>query len=246
MFEFKTDLHIHTVLSPCGDLEMSPVKLVNAAASKGFDIIGISDHNTTRHCKLVKELGEEKGIYVLTGTEVNSKEEIHNLAFFEKPEQLADFQEYIDTWLAPVKNDPEKFGYQVQVNREEEIVYQEEKLLFGSLNRSVDEIAEKVHDLEGIFIPAHVDRPRNSLYSQLGFFPEGLKADAIEISWATDLQEFVNKHPELRDFAILRSSDAHFPGDIGRAYSIFTLRNRSFCEIKLAMESKAGRNLRGV
>lgn len=246
MFEFKADLHIHTVLSPCGDLEMSPVNLVNAAASSGLDIIGISDHNTTRHCELVKELGEEKGIFVLTGTEVNSKEEIHSLAFFEKPEQLADFQKYIDAWISPVKNDPDKFGYQVQVNRKEEIVYEEETLLFGSLDRSVDEIAEKVHELKGIFIPAHLDRPRNSIYSQLGFFPEGLEADAIEISWAGNPVEFITQHPELKEFAVLRSSDAHFPDDIGRAHSIFTMRNRSFCEIKLALESKAGRKVRGA
>ncbi|MGC9343178.1 MAG: PHP domain-containing protein, partial [Bacteroidales bacterium] len=89
MEEFRADLHIHSVLSPCGDLEMSPVKLVETAAAKGLDIIGITDHNTTLHCRLVKELGEEQGIFVLTGVEVNTKEEIHCLAFFEKDQDLS-------------------------------------------------------------------------------------------------------------------------------------------------------------
>jgi len=70
---------------------MSPVKLVKAAAKKGLDIIGITDHNTTLHCGLVKELGEEAGIFVLGGAEVNTREEIHCLAFFEKDEELSDF-----------------------------------------------------------------------------------------------------------------------------------------------------------
>ncbi|MFW5877719.1 MAG: PHP domain-containing protein [bacterium] len=244
MFEYKADLHIHTVLSPCGDLDMSPVNVVNTAAEKGLDIIGITDHNTTRHCELVKELGKEKGIFVLTGTEVNSKEEIHSLAFFEKTEQLAEFQLYMDTWLPPVKNDPKRFGYQVQVNRYDEIIYEEENSLFSAVDRSIDEIERKVHMLDGIFIPAHVDRPRNSVYSQLGFFPDDLHVDAIEISWATKPSEYMKNHSELDGFRIIRSSDAHYPEDIARAISIFMLRNRSFCEIKMALQGKAGRQVR--
>jgi len=246
MFEYKADLHIHTVLSPCGDLDMSPVNVVNTAAEKGLDIIGITDHNTTRHCELVKELGREKGIFVLTGTEVNSKEEIHSLAFFEKAEQLAEFQVYMDTWLPPVKNDPERFGYQVQVNRYDEIIYEEENSLFSAVDRSIDEIERKVHELDGIFIPAHVDRPRNSVYSQLGFFPDDLHVDAIEISWATKPSEYLKNHHELDGFRIVRSSDAHYPEDIARASSVFMLRNRSFCEIRMALEGKAGRQVRTV
>ncbi len=244
MYEYKADLHIHTVLSPCGDLEMSPVNLVNAAAAKGLDIIGVTDHNTTRHCRLVTELGEEKGLFVLSGVEVNTKEEIHALAFFETPEKLADFQAYLDKWLPPFKNDPAIFGHQVQVNRKEEIIYEEEKSLYGALDQSIEEVEQKVHKLEGIFIPAHVDRPRNAIYSQLGFYPEELNADAIEISWAGNPDEFISSHEELKGLPVIRSSDAHFPEDIGRVFSIFSLFNRTFNEIKMAFNKKAGRGLR--
>lgn len=244
MYEFKADLHIHTVLSPCGDLEMSPVNLVNAAASRGLDIIGVTDHNTTRHCKLVAELGEEKGIFVLSGVEVNTKEEIHALAFFETHEKLSCFQEYLDKWLPPFKNDPALFGYQVQVNRKDEIIYEEKTSLFGALGQTINEVEENVHELGGIFIPAHVDRPRNAIYSQLGFYPEGLKADAIEISLSGDPDEFISSHKELKGLPVIRSSDAHFTQDIGRIFTLFSLHNRSFNEIKMALEKKAGRGLR--
>ncbi|MBE0652728.1 MAG: PHP domain-containing protein [Bacteroidales bacterium] len=244
MNEFKADLHIHTVLSPCGSLEMSPVNVINHAVKKGMDIIGITDHNTTRHCELLRELGIEKGIFVLAGAEVNTREEIHCLAFFEKSIELQKFQEYLDEWLAPIKNDPDKFGDQVQVNRKDEIVYVEEKSLFASLNQSIEEVEMKVHELNGIFIPAHIDRPRNSVYSQLGFFPEGLKADAIEIFRDTDPFAFITRHPEVDGFTMIKSSDAHFPGDIARNYSIFKLRNLSFAEIMLALENSAGREVR--
>ncbi len=49
MREFRTDLHIHTALSPCGDLEMSPSRIVSLARNRGLDIIGITDHNSTKH-----------------------------------------------------------------------------------------------------------------------------------------------------------------------------------------------------
>lgn len=246
MREFRADLHIHSVLSPCGDLDMSPVKLVKAAAAKGLDIIGITDHNSTLHCSLVRELGEENGIFVLTGVEVNTKEEIHCLAFFEKFDELSEFQDYMDKHLGYFKNDPDIFGYQVQVNRNDEIIYEEERSLYAAMDQSIEQIEAKVHQLNGIFIPAHIDRPRNSIYSQLGFLPEGLKADALEISWATDPGDFMRIHPEVSKFEVLRSSDAHFPEDIGRACTLFSIRNRSFAEIKMAFGKVAGREVHGI
>ena len=38
---YKADLHIHTVLSPCGDLEMSPAAIVERALARGLDMIAI-------------------------------------------------------------------------------------------------------------------------------------------------------------------------------------------------------------
>ncbi len=84
MKSFRADLHIHTTLSPCGDLEMHPVNIVSKAAIQGLDIIGITDHNSTRHCALISRLAAEKGIFVMQGAEVTTKEEVHCLVFFEK------------------------------------------------------------------------------------------------------------------------------------------------------------------
>ena len=83
MNKYRADLHIHTVLSPCGNLEMSPANIIKKACEKGLDIIGITDHNSTRHCKLVSKLSELAGIFVLMGAEVTTREEVHCLTFFE-------------------------------------------------------------------------------------------------------------------------------------------------------------------
>lgn len=48
--DIRADLHIHTVLSPCGDLEMSPENILYFAQVQGLNMIGITDHNSTaRH-----------------------------------------------------------------------------------------------------------------------------------------------------------------------------------------------------
>ena len=45
MKNYRADLHIHTILSPCGDLSMSPANIISMAARKQIDIIGITDHH---------------------------------------------------------------------------------------------------------------------------------------------------------------------------------------------------------
>ena len=39
------DGHVHTCLSPCGDLDVHPSGLVAAAAAAGVDVVAVCDHN---------------------------------------------------------------------------------------------------------------------------------------------------------------------------------------------------------
>lgn len=158
MNRFKADLHIHTVLSPCGDLEMSPSNIIRAAKSKQLDLIGITDHNTTRQCAVIRELGLKEGIYVLCGTEVTTKEEAHCLAFFDTTESLEAFQDYLDAHLPKVKNNPDLFGYQVAVDADDNIFFEEDRSLLSAIDQSIEKIEETIHSLNGIFIPAHINK----------------------------------------------------------------------------------------
>jgi predicted metal-dependent phosphoesterase TrpH len=118
MRDFRADLHIHTVLSPCGDLRMSPANIISEAVKKGIDIIGITDHNTTKHCGLISRLAAQHGIFTMTGAEVTTKEEVHCLAFFENSDTLEIFQNYLDDNLPEIMNVPEIFGDQVEVDED--------------------------------------------------------------------------------------------------------------------------------
>lgn len=243
MQSYRADLHIHTVLSPCGDLEMSPRNIIAKAKELKLDIIGITDHNTTRHCDLTRRLGESNGIFVMMGAEVTTKEEVHCLTFFEKTESLEEFQEYLSEHLPFVLNKPSIFGYQVVVDEDENIIDEIDSLLIVGINQSIEEVRAKVRELNGLFIPAHVDRERHGVLSQLGFMPHDLKPDAIEFYRANTREVFLNTHPEFSKYVLIRNSDAHLPEYIGSRYSTFTLDHPSFNEISMAFRNEQGRKV---
>ncbi len=241
MKSYKADLHTHTVLSPCGDLEMSPVNIVDRAITKGLDIIGITDHNTALQCQTVKNLAGPQGLFVLCGAEVTTKEEVHCLAFFEKSEQLNLFSQYIYEHLADFPNDPEMFGYQVLVDENEMILDQPEKLLISATDLSIEALEKKVHEMNGLFIPAHIDRISNGVIGQLGFIPPGLKFDALELSRFTTYHDFTAEYPQYENYMYLQSSDAHYIEEIDIVHTTFYLENPSFEEIQKALKQEDGR-----
>jgi PHP family Zn ribbon phosphoesterase len=238
---YRADLHIHTLLSPCADLKMTPANIVQRAKEKGLQIIGITDHNSTKNALLVKKLAEKEGIFVLTGAEVTSKEEVHCLAFFEFENQLAQFQQYLDEKITIIPNPDGHFGYQPVIDENDNILELIPNYLPAALKASINEIQHEVGKLNGIFIPAHIDRPSNSIFSQLGFIPEGLKFDALGIS-SLKHEKYVRKHYNLGDeIALIRNSDAHFLNQIGEIYTVFYIEEITFHEIKLALAKKGHR-----
>lgn len=235
MQKYKSDLHIHTVLSPCADLEMSPANIVKRAKEKGLQLIGITDHNSTKNAKLVKRLAEKEGIFVLCGAEITTKEEVHCLSFFEKENELEEFQKYLDKNITLIKNPDGHFGYQPVVDELENITEMIPNYLAAALKVGIHEVQKKVYELNGIFIPAHVNRQSNGIYSQLGFIPSSLKFDALGIS-GNRSEKDVRKHYVIeKEITLIRSSDAHFLEQIGKVYSLLNMNSRSFVEVKYAL-----------
>ena len=77
------DFHIHSALSPCGDKDMTPNNIVNMAAIIGLDAIAISDHNSVGNVRAAMKVGEQVGVKVIAGMEVETAEEIHILTLYE-------------------------------------------------------------------------------------------------------------------------------------------------------------------
>jgi PHP family Zn ribbon phosphoesterase len=237
MNKYQADLHIHSVLSPCGDLDMSPTRIIFEARKKNIDVIGITDHNSTLHCRLMMELGKKNGIFILPGVEITTKEEIHCLAFFENIEITDEFQEFLDNQLPFVEVKKNLFGDQLVVDENETIVKEVDGLLVTGLNADIYTVSDEVKRLGGIFIPAHIDRPYNSVLSQLGFIPPDLKFDALEVSAKTQVSAFRKEHPEFEQFTLITNSDSHHPELIGRAITTFKIEELSFIEIGMALQN---------
>lgn len=242
--QFRADLHIHTVLSPCADLAMSPDLIVEKAREKQLDIIAITDHNSTKQCGVVRELAAETGLVVLNGCEVNSREEVHALCFFEDDYSTAEFQQFIERHLPNIANKPEYFGYQPVVDRNNKILEEIPWYLGNGLYAELETIANFTHELNGLFVPAHIDRPINSLFSQLGFIPSSLRFDGLQISKHASERSSRQQFDIHSEIPIITASDAHYPDDIGSACTVFELANPSFEEIRWAFQAKNGRSLK--
>lgn len=217
----KADLHVHTVLSPCAELEMGPKGLVQQALERGLDLIGITDHNAWANVPAVIESAEKQGIAVLPGMEVQTQEEVHILCFFPDVDRLKIAGEQIYARLPEVPNRPEFFGDQIIVNANEDIIAFEDRLLLNSVEISLEELAELTVRYGGIIIPAHVDRPSFSLIANLGFVPPDLKPAALEISARLDPAVALERFPALEGYTLVTSSDAHRLDDLNTVRSTF-------------------------
>jgi PHP family Zn ribbon phosphoesterase len=236
--EFKMDLHIHTCLSPCAQSDMLPTAITKQAKHKNLDVIGVCDHNSAENVSAVRKAGEREGVQVLGGMEISSSEEVHVLAFFDDDDALLEMQNIVYENLSG-ENDEHYFGEQLIVDEQDRIVGSTKKLLIGSTSLGIDGLVELVHSLGGLAIASHIDRHSFSIITQLGFVPRGLPLDALELSWMCELSE-VNNY-ETYGLPLVKSSDAHFLSDIGKAVTRFFLRVPSFLEVAMAFRGVEGR-----
>ena len=238
---YKTDLHIHSTLSPCGSLSSSPGEIVAEAVRRQLDIIAISDHNSTLNLPALKKVSEGK-IIPFYGIEVQAVSETHLLVVFDNLDAAMDFGEMVRSTLPDIKNKPDFFGDQVVVDENENITAFEERLLLQSTTMTVEEITTRAHTSGGLVFPSHIDRDSFSIISQLGFIPEDLPIDGIEISRDISLSEAESLFPDYcKKYPVIRNSDAHYLNEIGESFTFFEIEKPSLAEVKKALDGKDGR-----
>ena len=233
---FSCDLHIHSTLSPCGSLEMSPSNIIAKAKQVGLHVISITDHNMVENCFYANEIGKKSDITVLFGMELQTIEEIHLLAFFDTYELALAFQAKVYDLLPDIQNDAEYFGDQVVVNEENEIIRFENRLLLNSAQISVTDATSWIKNHGGIAIPSHIDSPTFSIISQLGYIPDDLPFDALEVrnrDKAIELLPLIMK----KDTPIVSFSDAHYLEDIGKRRITLQLEEPNCFEISRALKT---------
>lgn len=244
--EYLADLHIHSVLSPCGDLEMSPSAIVRRAQQVSLSLIALTDHNRAENCPALHDAAAEVGLPVLYGLEVRTQEEVDVLCLFDRLTAALDWQEALYPALPSVANAPLLFGDQVVVDRYERILKVEPKLLINAVAISLQMVAHETVQRGGLVIAAHVDRPINSLISQLGFLPSGCPLDAAEVSPFGREEEVRSLHPSWRQIPLVRFSDSHQLDQIGKQHTVFRVNRPTVQELRLALRGEEGRSFQAI
>lgn len=217
----RYDFHLHSALSPCGDMDMTPNNIVNMAMLNGLDAIAISDHNTIGNSAAAMEVGRQVGVTVVPAMEVATAEEVHILTLYPTLEAAEFVAKQVYEALPDIPNQPDIFGQQTLMNAADEITGYEEKLLLNACQLSMEELFRLVTEVDGVFIPAHVDRHSYSVLTNLGFIPDDLDIRWIEVSRrVTDLSAYLDSRPDLAQYRILQSSDAHYLEDIAQEGSV--------------------------
>lgn len=240
MRTFRADLHVHTVLSPCAEIEMLPPLIVMEALERKIQLLAITDHNASANIAAVQQAAAGLELTILPGMEVQTREEVHVLCLFDTLEQVSSFQAYVDRHLPPLSNQPEHFGDQLVVDAQGDFLRREDRLLLNSISASIEQVCSETHRLEGIFIPAHIDRTSFGLIANLGLIPPNLNLDALEVSrhitpdQARERLHLSSTHP------IIQNGDAHRLEEIAGRLSV-QIDAPTVAELRQAFQNHCGR-----
>lgn len=244
--EFRTvlgDLHVHTCLSPCATLDMTPMKIVRQACKKGLKLIAITDHNSAENAAAVMAAAEGFQLSVIPGMEITTAEEAHIVALFAGVGEALSMQELVYENLLSGENDDALFGIQVIANELDEVEGINRRLLIGATALGLTDVVRAVHERGGLAVAAHIDRASFSVVSQLGFIPQGLELDAIEISRRMPLDTARVFYKDYEQYAFITASDAHDLADLGVSPMRFRVLGAEWNEIRLAFANREGRRI---
>jgi len=241
MENFYVDLHIHIGRTNSG----KPVKITGAKSltlenillesteKKGMDMIGVIDCHVPEvldELERLLSIGEIyqfedgglrfKDVTLILGSELEIYDEhchgpIHILGFLPTIEKMREFS----TWLSTkMKN----------ITLSSQRIYATGK-----------DLQQKVKELDGLFIPAHVFTPFKSLYGKgvnasLSEVFDPDQIDAIELGLSAN-SEMADQIRELHSYEFVSNSDAHSLPKIAREYQIIRMAEPTFLELKKAL-----------
>jgi len=234
------DLHLHTVLSACAEVEMIPPLIVREARRRGLGLIAVTDHNAMANAPAVMQAAQGSGVTVWPGLEVQSREEVHLVCLFDTVAQAEALQAIVWDRLPPLRNREEFFGAQYVVDSTGDYRYTEERLLQTSADLSVEQVATETERLGGLCIPAHVDRPSFSLLANLGFVPPDTGFLALEISRLVTPAQARVRFPAIGDYPLIVSGDAHRLSEIA-SRTLLKVSAPTVAELRLALRGQDGR-----
>ncbi len=238
------DLHIHTVLSPCGGLDMGAPDIVSQALATGIDCIAITDHNSCGNAGAVMEAADNTPLVVLPGLEVQTQEDIHVLTIFPLLERAREFEAWLRQGFLAIPNEPDIFGEQIYLDRNNDILGEEPLLLVHGVQYPIDDVVAETHRRGGFAVLAHVDRPSFSYVAVLGEVPKHYPVEGVELSKNLSPKAAEEWRSRLEGHSLVRSSDSHSLDTLIKEHgSLMVLKEVSFEEVLMALQNRQGRRV---
>ena len=134
MLSFFTMIDLHTH-SNCSDGDLSPENLVEYAVSKNISVLALTDHDTISGLDIAEKTAQKYGIEFVRGIELGIEwpsGEFHLLGY-----GLSDISQSLLDLISTL-----------QKNREERNLRIIEKLKDININTSLEELYERIDDLE--------------------------------------------------------------------------------------------------
>lgn len=227
MNKYYYDLHIHSCLSPCADNDMTPNNIAGMASLKGLNIIALTDHNSAKNCPAFFEAAKKYGIVPVAGMEMTTAEDIHMVCLFPDLESAMTFDEMYQQYRILYPNKKEIFGDQLILDKDDNVVGEEENLLINASTLSLEEAAAIVNSFGGVAFPAHIDREENGIVASLGCVPDSPKFSCIEFNDSANIEEYKEKY-NLYGKRVLSDSDAHYLENINEAENYIMLEDEPY------------------
>lgn len=214
MKRLKCDLHIHSALSPCACDDMTPANIINMCKLKNLDVIAVTDHQSCENLKSLEFWAAKSEILLIPAMEIETAESVHMICLLPSTERAIEFGNIIKESLPNIANRTEVFGNQLLFSVDDKISGTINHMLMISSSITFIDLLKIVEDYDGIAYPAHVDRESNGIISVFGEIPPEYTGRLLELSTKCDISDFLDSHPELKDYRFIRSSDSHSLSDI--------------------------------
>lgn len=250
MQTYYGDLHIHVGVSNGQMIKIPSARdltFANIAAealqSKGLDIVGIVDcasplvlDDITRLVAAgeVEEIPQGGLLYknrllVILGAEIelgsSEKGSAHFLAYFPTLDQMRCFSLLLRRYVT------------------------NPNLSCQRAKGTPEEWFDRVEELGGLFIPAHVFTPFKSLFGNMAnrlvevFRPDQVeRLVAVELGLSSDTY-LADMLSDLNSVTFLSNSDAHSLPKIAREYTAFAMKSLNYREWEMALKNQGGRKV---
>lgn len=202
------DLHIHSVLSPCADVLMTPNNIINMAHLKGLNLISITDHNSLKQYPVIDEIMKSYDMLLIYGVEVELVDKSHVLCYLETLDDALKLDQFLELNLVKHEYDHQTFGEQVITD----LYDQEASIVPYHLGKptklTIEDLQNELKKYNHLLFLAHVDRAKNSGYHLINDY----EVDGVELS--RHASSFWKERLKEQNLRVLHSSDAHTLTDI--------------------------------